>query len=194
VFAGVGLVISLPVWAFAAFLILREDGRPILYRSTRVGQGGRDFQMWKFRTMVRDADRIGGATTPADDARVLASGKLLRRYKLDELPQLVNVLAGDMSIVGPRPEVHRYADLYTPDERRLLDVRPGLTDRASILFRDQDEILRDSGDPHQTYMERVRPEKIRLGLEYVDHPSIRQDIAIILETVRAVLFDRRARP
>jgi lipopolysaccharide/colanic/teichoic acid biosynthesis glycosyltransferase len=188
----VGLVLSIPVWAFAAFVILREDGRPVLYRASRVGRGGREFRMWKFRTMVRDADRVGGFTTPADDVRLLRSGKLLRRYKLDEVPQLVNVLKGDMSVVGPRPEVRLYTDMYTPAERRILDVRPGLTDRASIRFRNQDEILRDSPDSHHTYLEKVRPEKIRLALDYVEHASLREDLAIIVATVKAILFRRDA--
>ncbi len=188
----VGLVVFSPAWLFAAYLILHEDPGRLIYKSTRVGRGGREFRMWKFRTMVHNAEKLGGPSTAADDPRLLRSGRVLRKYKLDELPQLVNVLRGDMSIVGPRPEVRLYTDMYTPEERGLLSVRPGLTDWASIRFRNEGEILKGAADPEQVYMEKIRPEKIRLGLEYVKRQSLREDLAIIVATVKAVFENRKS--
>ena len=183
---SLALVLLSPVMLWAAALIVRDDGRPVLYASLRVGQGGRPFRMWKLRTMIRDAERVGGPSTSGDDPRLLPSGILLRRYKLDELPQLVNVVRGEMSIVGPRPEVPLYVDMYTPAEREILSVRPGMTDRASIRFRNEGEILRGAPDPEQAYMERIRPEKIRLGLDYARTHSFLDDLRIILDTVRVL--------
>jgi len=137
--------------------------------------------------MVVDADKIGGPSSAADDPRITRIGGLLRRYKLDELPQLINVLKGEMSFVGPRPEVMQEVLLYTEEEKRLLDVRPGITDWASIRFRNEGEILRGTQDPHQAYREKIRPEKIRLGLEYVRNHSFLMDCKIILGTLRAIL-------
>lgn len=187
VFAFLGLVLLSPVWILAAMAIRREDPGPVLYKGVRIGKDGRPFPLWKFRTMVRNADRIGGPSTAADDPRLLRSARWIRKYKIDELPNLVNVLRGEMSIVGPRPEVKHYTDMYTADERRLLSVRPGMTDRASIRFRNEGEILRGAADPELAYMEKIRPEKIRLGLEYVDRGSMREDLRIIAGTFRAVL-------
>ncbi len=142
--------------------------------------------MLKFRTMVVNADKIGGPSTSADDPRVTRIGAFLRRYKLDELPQLINVVKGEMSFVGPRPEVLDEVNKYTSEERKLLSVRPGITDWASIKFRNEGEILRGSPDPHATYLEKIRPEKVRLGLEYVDKSSLMTDIRIILGTLKAI--------
>lgn len=192
VMAASGLIIFSPAWLLAAFLILREDPGPLIYRSVRVGRDGREFRMWKFRTMVLNAEKLGGPSTSADDPRLLNSGRVLRKYKLDELPQLVNVLRGDMSIVGPRPEVRFYTDMYSSEERRLLSVRPGITDWASIRFRNEGEILKGAADPEQAYMEKIRPEKIRLGLEYVKRQSLREDLAIIVATVKAVFENRKS--
>lgn len=137
--------------------------------------------------MVVDADRIGGPTTPNDDPRITRVGAWLRRYKLDELPQLINVLRGEMSFVGPRPEVFSETQDYTPEERRLFEVRPGITDWASIRFRNEGEILRGSSDPHCLYQEKIRPEKIRLGLAYVERRSFAIDMRILVETLRILL-------
>jgi lipopolysaccharide/colanic/teichoic acid biosynthesis glycosyltransferase len=137
--------------------------------------------------MVVNADRIGGPSSSADDPRITRIGAFLRRYKLDELPQLINVLKGEMSFVGPRPEVIQEVLLYTDEEKRLLDMRPGITDWASIRFRNEGEILRGSADPHQAYREKIRPEKIRLGLEYVRNHSFLTDCRIILGTLRGIL-------
>ena len=189
----VGLLVLSPAWILAAFLVYREDPGPVIYKSSRVGRNGKEFRMWKFRTMVQNADRIGGPSTAADDPRLLKSSRTLRKYKLDEVPQLVNVLKGEMSIVGPRPEVRVYTDMYSPEERALLTVRPGITDRASIRFRNEGEILRGAADPEQAYMEKIRPEKIRLGLEYIKRRSLREDVAIMFATVRAIFESPRPR-
>jgi lipopolysaccharide/colanic/teichoic acid biosynthesis glycosyltransferase len=186
VLAAVGLVVLSPLWAIAAWKILRENPGPLLYKGTRVGKDGRPFKMWKFRTMVQNAERMGGPSTAGDDSRLLRSSHFLRKYKIDEIPQLVNVLKGDMSLVGPRPEVPFYTDMYGPEEREILSVRPGITDWASIRFRNEGEILRGAPNPEQAYMEKIRPEKIRLGLEYVRRHSIREDFTIIVATVNAV--------
>jgi lipopolysaccharide/colanic/teichoic acid biosynthesis glycosyltransferase len=187
-----GLIVFSPAWLLATYLIKREDPGPVIYKSTRVGRDGREFKMWKFRSMVQNAEKLGGPSTAADDPRLLRSGHVLRKYKLDELPQLVNVLKGDMSIVGPRPEVKHYTDMYTSAERALLSVRPGITDWASIRFRNEGEILKGAADPEQAYMEKIRPEKIRLGLEYVKHQSVKEDVAIIIATVKAVFENRKS--
>jgi lipopolysaccharide/colanic/teichoic acid biosynthesis glycosyltransferase len=143
--------------------------------------------MYKFRTMVLNADKLGGSSTPDDDPRITAVGRVLRRYKLDELPQLINVFKGDMSFVGPRPQVQWAVDRYTPEERQVLNVRPGITDYASLRFPNEGEILKGSLDPDKDYMERIHPEKMRLSLEYIKTCSFSADIAIILKTIAAIL-------
>jgi len=186
--ATFGLVVLSPVFAFIAILIRREDGGPILYRGPRVGKLGVPFRMLKFRTMVLDADRLGGPSTAGDDPRLTRIGRGIRRYKLDEIPQLLNVVRGEMSLVGPRPEVQRYVDMYTPEERLILSVKPGITDWASIRYRNESEILRGSQDPERDYMEKIRPGKIRLGLQYVQHQSLRTDFGILAQTIRALVM------
>lgn len=143
--------------------------------------------MLKFRTMVVDADRIGGSSTPEDDPRVTRVGKVLRRYKLDELPQLWNVLKGDMSFVGPRPQVQWAVDLYSPEERAILEVRPGITDPASLKFSNEAEILKGSKDPDKDYIEKIHPEKMRLSLDYVRNRSFSGDLAIIARTAGSII-------
>jgi lipopolysaccharide/colanic/teichoic acid biosynthesis glycosyltransferase len=167
---------------------VRIDSRgPVLYRGTRVGRGGTLFRMLKFRTMVVDAEKLGASSTPDDDPRLTAAGRILRRYKLDELPQLINVFRGEMSFVGPRPQVQWAVDRYTPEERALLSVRPGITDWASIKFHNEGRILRSSTDPDGDYLRLIEPEKTRLGLEYVRRRSLSTDVRIILQTVRVIL-------
>jgi len=169
--SALALSMSAPLLAAAAVLIKLGSPGPVFYGGWRVGKGEQEFRMWKFRTMVIDADRIGGPSTSADDPRVTPIGAFLRRTKLDELPQLWNVFKGEMSLVGPRPEVPSEVALYSEAERELLTVRPGVTDFASIVFRNEGEILRGAADPHQAYREKIQPEKIRLGLEYVRNRS-----------------------
>ena len=147
--------------------------------------------MYKFRTMVADADRIGGPSTSEDDPRLTRTGAMLRRYKLDELPQLVNVIKGDMSFVGPRPDVPTEVAKYTSEERLLLTVRPGITDWASLRFHNEGQILRGYEDPHAAYLQLIRPEKVRLGLEYVEHATFKTDLAILLRTLVLLLPGRR---
>lgn len=185
--SALGLLVLSPVLALIAAAIVLRSGRPVLYGGTRVGLNGRMFVMLKFRTMCADASRRGGSSTPGDDERLTSVGRFLRRYKLDELPQLVNVVKGDMSLVGPRPQVEWAVKLYSPGERVLLSVRPGMTDFASIRFANESEILRGSVDPDRDYLQKIAPAKIRLGLEYVSTRSTIMDLKIILATLWAVV-------
>ena len=192
VVGGIALIVFSPVIAFVAVRIKCEDDGPIFYKAPRVGRDGKPFRMYKFRTMVVNADRIGGPSTAADDPRLTHVGHAIRRYKLDEIPQLINVVRGDMSLVGPRPEVQHYVDMYSSEERQILSVRPGITDWASIQYRNEGDILRGAADPEQAYMEKIRPGKIRLGLEYVHRQSLWTDIKILAQTARVVLTPDRA--
>jgi lipopolysaccharide/colanic/teichoic acid biosynthesis glycosyltransferase len=189
--AAVGLVLVSPVLATVAIAIKATSDGPVFYKGTRVGLNGKPFSMLKFRTMVTNADKIGGSSTPEDDPRVTSVGKKLRRYKLDELPQLWNVLKGDMSFVGPRPQVQWAVDLYTLEERAILAVRPGITDEASLKFSNEAEILKGSADPDKAYIELIHPEKMRLSLEYVRTRSFSQDLSIIGRTARTVIKPQR---
>jgi lipopolysaccharide/colanic/teichoic acid biosynthesis glycosyltransferase len=189
--AAAGLIVLSPISAGIAVAIKLGSKGPLLYRGTRVGMNGEHFHMLKFRTMVVDADKIGGSSTPEDDPRVTPIGKTLRRYKLDELPQLINVLKGDMSFVGPRPQVQWAVDLYTPEERRILEVRPGITDEASLRFSNEAEILKGSKDPDRDYIEKIHPEKMRLSLEYVRNRSFSGDLSIIARTAGAIFRPSR---
>ncbi len=182
-----GLMVVFPIMVVIGLWIRLDSKGPIFYRGTRVGKDGKEFHMLKLRTMVINADRLGGPSTSDDDPRLTKAGKQIRRYNLDELPQLINVLKGDMSIVGPRPEVPEEVEQYTEDEKALLSVRPGMTDYASIEFNNEGEILRGSKDPHQAYREVIRPEKIRLGLEYVNTRSVYVDFKIIFKTLVILL-------
>ena len=186
-FAAAGLAVLSPVLGAIAIAIRAGSSGPLLYRGRRVGLNGELFDMLKFRTMVENADQIGGSSTPADDRRVTGIGRTLRRYKLDELPQLWNVLSGDMSFVGPRPQVQWAVDLYTPEERAILSVRPGITDEASLKFSNEAEILRGSADPDKDYIEKIHPEKMRLSLAYVGDRSFFGDLSIIARTAGAII-------
>lgn len=184
------LVITAPIMVLAALAIKIGSRGPVLYRQARIGRGGRPFTILKFRTMVPGADELGGSSTPTDDPRVTRVGRFLRRYNLDELPQLFNVLKGDMSIVGPRPEVPRYVDIFSDDERMILSVRPGLTDWATVWIGDEGDRLAGSPDPDRTYLEEIWPEKHRLALEYVQNHNIRIDLRIIGATLKVGIIDR----
>lgn len=187
--AAIGLLVLVPILIAVAVKINKEDGGATFYRGQRVGKDGKQFNIYKFRTMVVNAEKIGGPSTSEDDPRVTQIGKVLRKYKLDELPQLINVLKGEMSLVGPRPEVPSEVKTYTEEEKRVLTVKPGITDWASIAFRNEGEILKGSADPHQAYREKIRPEKLRLALSYVDNVSLKTDALIIMKTVKTVLVD-----
>lgn len=189
----VGLIVLAPLVAVIAVLIRLDSPGPVLYRGIRVGRHGRPFAMLKFRTMVTDAEKIGGPSTADDDPRVTHVGRVLRKTKLDEVPQLINVLRGEMSIVGPRPEVPQYVALFTEEEQSILSVRPGMTDWASIWNSDEGARLAASPDPERTYLREIRPEKIRLQLQYVRQRSFWIDLKIIAQTA-AVLLRRRRPP
>ncbi len=186
VVSSIALVVLSPLFLVLAAAVRKEDGGPVLYRGVRIGMEGRPFMMYKVRTMVVNAERKGASSTPEDDPRLTRAGRLLRKYKLDELPQLVNVLKGDMSLVGPRPQVSWAVELYGKEERRLLAVRPGMTDWASVRFRNEGAILRGSTDPDRDYLEKIAPEKIRLGLAYVARASLLTDLKILAATLVAV--------
>jgi lipopolysaccharide/colanic/teichoic acid biosynthesis glycosyltransferase len=181
-----GLVVLSPVLLAVALLVAGTSGRPVLFRQTRVGRGFRPFRIIKFRTMVRDAERLGGPLSVGADPRITPVGRLLRRFKLDELPQLFNVLAGDMSLVGPRPEVPEYVERFRAEYEEILAVRPGLTDLASLKYRDESALLASAADPRAEYVRVILPDKIRLGREYVRRASVLLDLSIILRTLGAV--------
>ena len=189
--AVTGLVVLSPLLIMIAVAIKLPDGGSPFYRGRRVGLGGRPFRMVKFRTMRPDEERNGITSTANDDLRITKIGKILRKYKLDELPQLLNVLKGDMSLVGPRPEVQRFVDLYTEEEKAILTVRPGLTDWASLWNTDEGAILEGSSDPDRTYLELIRPTKIRLQLAYVHHAGFLTDLRILLLTLAMLVFRMR---
>ena len=186
--SALGLVVLFPIMAIIAIWIKLESPGPIFYRGLRVGRNGVRFRMFKFRSMLQNAELLGGTSTPGDDPRITRAGRFLRKYKLDELPQLLNVVIGDMSLVGPRPQVPWAVDRYSRDEASVLTVRPGITDYASLEFRDEGEILRGSLDPDQDYLEKIHPEKMRLALEYVRTQSVWLDCKILWRTMRAVVL------
>jgi lipopolysaccharide/colanic/teichoic acid biosynthesis glycosyltransferase len=190
--ATVGLIVLSPLLIVLSILIWAQDYHSPFYIANRMGRGERPFRMVKFRSMVIRADATGVDSTAGDDPRITSLGKFIRRFKLDEIPQLWNVLKGEMSLVGPRPNVERETVLYTRDEKRLLSVRPGITDLASIVFADEGDILEGSADPDLKYNQVIRPWKSRLGLLYVDAPpNVARDLKIIALTVRGAL-DRDA--
>jgi lipopolysaccharide/colanic/teichoic acid biosynthesis glycosyltransferase len=190
VLAASGMILLAPLLVGIAGAIKLSSRGPVLYRARRVGRYGEPFEVLKFRTMVPDAELIGGSSTPEDDPRITRVGRFLRRTKLVELPQLLNVLAGEMSRVGPRPQSQGAVDRYSPEERLVLQVRPGITDPASLRFSNEGELLKGSVDPDRDYFEKIHPEKMRLSLEYVRQPSINRDLSIIGKTIAAVF--RRA--
>jgi lipopolysaccharide/colanic/teichoic acid biosynthesis glycosyltransferase len=187
--AALGLLLLAPAFAVLALLVRAEDGGPVFFRQERVGRAGRPFRIWKFRTMVPGAERLGGAVTADRDPRVTRVGRWLRRRRLDELPQLVNVLVGDMSLVGPRPEVPRYVARYTPAERRVLEVRPGITDPASLAYREEGAILADASDRELTYLTEIMPRKVELQLAYAARATVWSDLGVIAASLHALTTD-----
>ena len=182
-----------PAFLIVALLISIDSRGPVFYRQARIGRGGRTFRIFKFRTMVVDAERRGGPSTADDDPRITRVGKWLRTRKIDELPQLINVLRGDMSLVGPRPEVPMYVALYTGEEQEILGVRPGLTDWATLWNVDEGAVLAGHPDPERAYLELIRPQKIRFQLEYVRHRSLAVDLKILAQTAAVLVFGRQNR-
>lgn len=186
----VGLVLASPVLLVVAVLVKSTSPGPVLFWQERIGLGGMVFRIVKFRTMCRDADQRGPAITPADDARVTTVGRWLRRLKLDELPQLWNVLKGEMSLVGPRPEVPRYVESYSSAQRRVLTVRPGITDPASIAYRREEDLLAGHADLDRYYREVVLPDKLNKNLEYLDRMSFTYDLLLLIRTTKAIFLPR----
>ena len=180
--SGALLLASAPVLGILALAVRATSPGPTLFRHERVGRDGRPFQLLKFRTMVADAPARGGALTAPGDPRITRLGAVLRRWKLDELPQLVNVLRGDMSLVGPRPEVPRYVSLYNEAERRIFAVRPGITDPSSLLYRDESAVLATYPDPERAYREVVLPHKIAVSLAYADSRTVLSDVTLLVRT------------
>lgn len=188
--AILGLVLLFPGLVLLAVLIRLVDGGPVFYRQVRVGRGGRPFRIWKFRTMVVDADRIGRPLTVSGDPRVTRTGAWLRRWKLDELPQLINVVTGEMGFVGPRPEVPRFVALYTEAQRRVLDLRPGITDLASIAYRNESDLLEGHEDPESHYIGTILPDKIRINLDYAAKAGVWRNLKVILATLGLLAPER----
>ena len=185
--ASVGLLALSPLFLVVAIAIRRSSPGPVFFRQARVGRHGEPFSMFKFRTMRPDAERVGGQLTVGADPRITPIGHTLRKYKLDELPQLINVVLGDMSLVGPRPEVPRYVALYDERQRRVLDVRPGITDPASIAYRNENALLAAAADPEATYVAEVMPAKLEINLAYLERRSLLRDVGVILQTLAAVV-------
>lgn len=187
--SGLGLLVLSPLFLILAVWIKLDSPGPVFYRQVRVGRGNKDFRLFKFRSMRVGSDKKGLITVGGHDPRVTRSGYYIRKYKLDELPQLINVFIGDMSLVGPRPEVRKYVDLYTPEQLRVLDVRPGITDMASIRYRNENELLEQAADPEQYYRDVVMQDKLRINLEYVAGHSFIKDLKIIFMTFKAVVTE-----
>lgn len=186
--SGVGLICLSPLFVVLAVWIKCDSRGPVFYRQVRVGKGNRDFRLFKFRSMRPDSDKLGLITVGGHDPRVTRSGYYIRKYKLDEFPQLINVFKGDMSLVGPRPEVRKYVDMYTPEQMRVLSVRPGITSLASIRYRNENEILAKADDPDRCYIEKIMPDKLAIDLEYVDKASLWNDIKLIFSTFREIIM------
>jgi len=181
--AATGLLVVAPLFAVVAIAIKLDSAGPVFFRQQRVGRNFRPFRIYKFRTMVADAPKLGGQVTAGRDPRITRVGHLLRKTKVDELPQLLNVLLGDMSLVGPRPEVPKYVELFREDYRDVLLVRPGITDLASVKYRDEADILAAAADPEREYVERVLPDKIKLARQYIADVSLAGDVGLILRTL-----------
>ncbi|WP_455488276.1 sugar transferase [Haemophilus sp.] len=183
----VGLVVLAPIFIVLAIWIKIDSKGPVFYKQVRVGQNGIDFGLFKFRSMVVDADKKGLITVGGRDPRITRSGYFIRKYKLDELPQMINVLRGDMSLVGPRPEVRKYVDLYTDEQQKVLSVKPGITDYASIEYVDENEILGKSSDPEKTYIEEIMPEKIKYNIKYIQNKNVLEYFKIIFLTLLKIV-------
>lgn len=187
-FSAIGLLILSPLLLIIALLIKISSKGPVFYKQSRVGLLNIDFLVWKFRTMKVNSDKNGLLTVGGRDPRITGIGYYLRKYKLDELPQLFNVLFGTMSIVGPRPEVRKYVDLYTTEQQKVLSVRPGITDWASIIYRDENIILEKSEDPERDYIHLILPDKIKYNLIYIGNQSVNEYFKIIFNTFWRIVY------
>lgn len=183
IFSIIGIILASPIMLFLYFKIKKEDGGTVFYRGKRVGKNGKIFQMFKFRSMVLNADKIGGPSTSADDPRLTKIGKFMRDHNLDELPQFFDIFLGRMSFVGPRPEVPSEVETYPEEVKKIiLSVKPGLTDLATLEDIHEEEILKGAADPHQAYRELIKPKKIKLAIEYVQKKSLMLDLQILIKT------------
>ena len=180
--SGCGLLVLSPLFVVLAIWIKLDSKGPVFYRQVRVGRNNKDFKLFKFRSMRVGADKQGLITVGGHDPRITRSGYFIRKYKLDEFPQLINVFIGDMSLVGPRPEVRKYVDMYTPEQMRVLSVRPGITDLASIRYRNENELLEQAENPDEYYEQVIMQDKLRINLEYVDNHSFWNDNKLIFMT------------
>jgi len=189
IFSGLGLLILSPLFLVVAILIKIDSKGPIFFRQRRVGKNGKIFKIWKFRTMINKGWQKGPLITISDqDPRITHFGKFLRKYKLDELPQLINVLKGEMSLVGPRPEVPEYVALYTSEQKKVLSVKPGITDFASLKYINENEILSKTDNWEKSYINHIMPNKLNINLEYIKKKSLALDLIIILKTIQKIFF------
>lgn len=188
--SGLGLIVLSPLFLILAIWIKLDSKGPVFYRQVRVGRGNKDFRIYKFRSMRVGSDKGSLVTIGGHDPRVTKSGYFIRKFKFDELPQLINVFLGDMSLVGPRPEVRHYVDYWTPVQMHVLDVRPGITDPASIKFRNENELMEKAEDPEKYYIEVIMQEKIKLYLEYVEKHSFFYDLGLIFKTFWVIVKER----
>lgn len=187
--SGCGLLVLSPVLLIVAIWIKLDSRGPVFYRQVRVGYKNKDFQIFKFRSMRIGSDKGSLVTIGGRDPRITRSGYFIRKYKLDELPQLINVFVGDMSLVGPRPEVRHYVDYWTPEQMHVLDVRPGITDPASIKFRNENELMGQAENPEDYYINVIMQEKIKLYLEYVENASFMYDLMLIFKTFKVIISE-----
>jgi lipopolysaccharide/colanic/teichoic acid biosynthesis glycosyltransferase len=188
--SGLGLIVLSPLFLILAIWIKLDSKGPVFYRQVRVGYKNKDFRIFKFRSMRVGADKGSLVTIGGHDPRVTRSGYFIRKFKFDELPQLINVFLGEMSLVGPRPEVRHYVDYWTPEQMHVLDVRPGITDPASIKFRNENELMEKAEDPEKYYIEVIMQEKIKLYLEYVEKHSFFYDLGLIFKTFFVIIHER----
>jgi lipopolysaccharide/colanic/teichoic acid biosynthesis glycosyltransferase len=179
---AVGLVLLSPLFLIVAILIKLDSSGPVVYRGDRVGKGGNPFKIYKFRTMVANAEQMGTALTASGDPRITRIGQVLRKWKIDELPQLINVARGEMSLVGPRPEAPGYVQYYTPQQRQVLGAKPGMTGLAQVRFRHEESLLSRCGDPEMNYVEKIMPQKLAIDLEYIENQSVLLDLKLIIQT------------
>lgn len=184
--SGLGLVALSPLFAGVALWIKWDSRGPVFYRQRRVGQGEKEFELFKFRSMISNSDRESLLTIGGHDPRVTKAGYYIRKFKIDELPQLINVLRGDMSLVGPRPQVRKYVDLYTEEQLKVLEAKPGITDPASIYYRHESEILSEQKNPEEYYINVIMPHKLGLCRNYIEKRNVLTDMKVIIDTFRAV--------
>jgi lipopolysaccharide/colanic/teichoic acid biosynthesis glycosyltransferase len=186
-FSLIGLILLFPLFLIVGFIIALDSKGGVFYKQTRVGKDGKDFKLFKFRSMAVGSDKKGLLTVGGNDSRITKPGYFIRKYKIDELPQLINVFIGDMSLVGPRPEVRKYVDLYNQEQQKVLSVKPGITDYASIAYINENEVLGKSLNPEKTYIEEVMPSKLKLNLKYIKEKSVLTDIKIIFKTITKII-------